>query len=153
MKKSNEDRKARIASLKEAASLVSENAVAAFLATTNKKYSPLNVQMILSQNENATVVAGFNDWKKSGRIVRKGEKGIAIFAPVNKKVEDALGNEDDIIGFRVVYVFDITQTDELVAVADRNAWIDAMVAEENEIERRSLFAVEETATKRILSLA
>lgn len=108
-----EQRKAQFASLKEAASLVSEDAVKAFLARTAKKYSQVNVSMILAQKPNATVVAGFNDWKKVGRSVRKGEKGIAIYAPLMKK--DEVNLEKDTFGFRVVYVFDITQTDELTA--------------------------------------
>lgn len=108
-----EQRKAQFASLKEAASLVSEDAVKAFLARTAKKYSQVNVSMILAQKPNATVVAGFNDWKNAGRSVRKGEKGIAIYAPLMKK--DEVNLEKDTFGFRVVYVFDITQTDELTA--------------------------------------
>jgi DNA primase len=46
------------------------------------------------------VVAGFNRWKSLGRFVKKGEKGIAIFAPLQQ-----------IRGFRVVHVFDISQTE------------------------------------------
>lgn len=111
MKKSAADRQAQIISLKEAASLVTENEVAAFLARTAKKYSALNVQMILSQDNNASVVAGFNAWKEAGRVVRKGEKGIAIFAPLVKK--DAIDDKNDVFGFRVVYVFDIKQTEEI----------------------------------------
>jgi len=111
MNKSSEDRKLKIASLKEAAILVSENEVAAFLARTAKKYSPLNVQMIISQNPEASVVAGYNAWKEAGRVVRKGEKGIAIFAPISKKNEET--DKSDIYGFRAVYVFDIKQTDEV----------------------------------------
>ena len=136
-KQTKEQRKTHIANLKNAAELVSEDAVKAFLATTNKKYSNLNCQMILSQMGSATVVAGFNDWKKAGRVVSKGQKGLAIFAPLVKKGEalsDLVSTTDDVFGFRVVYVFDISQTEELATVV-------------------KIFNVEETDTHRVLSLA
>jgi hypothetical protein len=53
-------------------------------------------------------VGGFNTWLKCGRYVRKGEKGIAILAPMffkdkKQKPED---EETTRLWFRVVYVFD-----------------------------------------------
>ena len=45
-------------------------------------YSFGNQILIMMQNPDATRVAGFNTWKDLGRSVRKGEKGIAILAPV-----------------------------------------------------------------------
>ncbi len=61
-------------------------------------------------------MAGFHRWKELGRWVRKGERGLAIFAPCRyrTKVEDDSGDEkslQQIRGFRVVYVFDISQTE------------------------------------------
>lgn len=64
--------------------------------------------------------AGFNKWKAEGRMVRKGEKGIKIFAPTTRKVKDAEGKpEKDKDGedkkehrFVMVTVFDISQTEE-----------------------------------------
>ena len=80
------------------------------------RYSFNNHLMIFLQRPDATVVAGFNRWKSLGRFVRKGEKGIAIFAPCRykTKLEDDDGNEQSfqqIRGFRVVHVFDISQTE------------------------------------------
>jgi len=73
-------------------------------------YSFGNVMLIVSQNPEATHVAGFRTWKKLGRYVKKGEKGIAIIAPLIGKKQDA--DEDrTVCGFRAVYVFDISQTD------------------------------------------
>jgi hypothetical protein len=46
------------------------------------EYSWNNQLLILLQKPNATRVAGFNTWKDLGRWVRKGETGIAIFAPI-----------------------------------------------------------------------
>jgi antirestriction protein ArdC len=51
-----------------------------------------------------------------GRFVKKGEKGIAIFGPCKykTKIEDEKGDEKNVQqvrGFRVVHVFDISQTE------------------------------------------
>ena len=80
------------------------------------KYSFNNHLMIFLQRPDATVVAGFNRWKSLGRFVKKGEKGIGIFAPCRykTKVETDDGDEQtvqQIRGFRVVHVFDISQTE------------------------------------------
>lgn len=87
----------------------------AFAAFPN--YSFGNVAMIVSQRPDASRVAGFNAWKKLGRYVRKGERGIVIIAPlVFRKDEDASRASDQtedgasIKGFRAVRVFDIAQT-------------------------------------------
>jgi hypothetical protein len=46
------------------------------------QYSWGNALLIASQRPTATHVAGFHTWRKFGRHVRKGEKGIMILAPV-----------------------------------------------------------------------
>jgi DNA primase len=114
-------------------------------------YSPHNVLLITTQRPDATAVAGFHTWKQLGRSVRKGEKGIAILAPVLRRTRTASreatvsapastvqagvdgtatavdpaslgsaagatagaahGSSRRLSGFRVVHVFDITQTD------------------------------------------
>lgn len=80
------------------------------------KYSFHNILMIYAQKPNASLVAGFNAWRKLGRNVLKGEKGIAIFAPntyTYKTVNDD-GEEErkqGVRGFRIVYVFDVSQTE------------------------------------------
>ena len=55
-----------------------------FLATMGQfhSYSFSNVMLICLQRPDATHVAGFNTWKKLGRYVMKGEKGIGIIAPM-----------------------------------------------------------------------
>ena len=82
------------------------------------RYSFGNVLLISLQCPDATQVAGFHRWLELGRHVRKGSKGIAILAPIvsRLKVEDEkTGEEKTIVGaprsFRVVHVFDISQTD------------------------------------------
>src|SRR6266704_1424388 len=64
----------------------------------------------------ATHVAGFHTWHKLGRFVKKGEKGILILAPIvrpkNQTVEQTETDESSTaVGFRVAYVFDVSQTD------------------------------------------
>jgi hypothetical protein len=69
-------------------------------------------------------VAGFHCWKSLGRSVRKGSRGIAILAPMVRRlqVRDEESEEASIVAppspFRVVYVFDVTDTEgrELAAV-------------------------------------
>ena len=79
------------------------------------KYSWHNTMMIVSQKPDAERVAGFKTWTTMGRHVRKGERGIMIFAPRPWKHTDTddAGNdtEREGVSFRPVYVFDISQTD------------------------------------------
>lgn len=78
------------------------------------RYSARNSLMILLQRPDATNVAGFNKWLELGRWVKKGEKGIAIFAPMMYAKKDPETGEktgDTLRGFRVVHVFDVQQTD------------------------------------------
>jgi len=95
-------------------------------------YSFYNTALILTQYPEASIVAGYKKWLKLGRHVKKGEKGIAIYAPLIKKVKqvrkvkdyttDEYGNtviiekeeeyyEERLVGFRIVHVFDISQTE------------------------------------------
>jgi hypothetical protein len=84
-------------------------------------YSFGNVMLIASQRPDATRVAGFHTWKSLGRWVKKGEQGIAILAPmVGRKrrddtdspaADDSNGNVRQLYGFRVVHVFDVSQTE------------------------------------------
>ena len=111
-----------------------------FLTTMSKfhDYSIGNQILIMLQKPEATRVAGFNTWKDLGRFVKKGEKGIAILAPVMpprpKSTCPVCGAEvsrkarycpecghpletasdidiDQPSYFRVVYVFDLSQTE------------------------------------------
>src|SRR6266702_5470933 len=52
------------------------------------RYSWGNVLLINCQRPDATQVAGFHTWHDLERWVKKGEKGIMIFAPVLVKEKD-----------------------------------------------------------------
>jgi len=85
-------------------------------------YSMRNALLIAMQMPTATDVDGYKAWQKRGRQVRKGEQGILIFAPAGQTepVTDDEGNvvEEGRMRYRVAYVFDISQTDE---IAERKA--------------------------------
>jgi len=98
-------------------------------------YSPSNVLLIAVQRPDATQVAGIRTWNSLGRHVNKGEHGIAILAPCLYRTDEEVVAQDDgakpdknttkatepadegpmprreLRGFRVVHVFDVTQTD------------------------------------------
>jgi hypothetical protein len=82
------------------------------------RYSFGNCLLIALQRPDATRVAGFHRWLELHRHVRRGEKGIAILAPIVRrlKVEDEATGEERTIqsaprAFRVVHVFDVSQTE------------------------------------------
>ena len=80
-----------------------------------REYSFGNSMAIARQHPSATHVAGMYAWNQLGRFVNKGEKGIAILAPVIGKrskhaqdtnAEDADADKPAVLGFRRVYVWD-----------------------------------------------
>jgi antirestriction protein ArdC len=78
-----------------------------------RQYSFNNTMLILIQCPTATHVASYRKWLEMGRQVRKGEKGLSIFAPMTrKKTDEVTGKEKTYVaGFRLVSVFDVAQTD------------------------------------------
>ena len=80
------------------------------------RYSFHNCMLIYTQRPTATRVAGFHGWRKLGRFVRKGEKGILILAPMVFKTDaDAIPSDSQepktCLRFKAAYVFDLSQTD------------------------------------------
>jgi hypothetical protein len=73
-----------------------------------RRYSMNNVLLIQSQYPTATMVLGFQAWKKLGRHVKGGERAIMILAPMVKKDVDT--DTKVCYGFRTVSVFDVSQT-------------------------------------------
>ncbi len=78
-------------------------------------YSWHNSMLIAMQRPDATRVAGYKTWQSLKRQVRKGERGITIFAPCPWKREVGRGDgeteTEQGIYFRAVHVFDVGQTD------------------------------------------
>ena len=83
------------------------------------KYSLTNQYLIFAQRPDATRVMGYRGGQKSGYQVRKGEHGIAIYAPMHfasRETAESLNDEITAaprIGFRIAYVFDVSQVDPL----------------------------------------
>jgi len=80
-------------------------------------YSAKNQERILSQCPDASDVRGFHAWLNVGRVVRNGQRGSKIVAPV-------MGGEGNskVVTLKPAYVFDVTQTDERTArAASRSA--------------------------------
>ena len=97
------------------------------------RYSFNNTLLIAMQKPDASLVAGFNSWKKNfQRNVIKGERGIKILAPAPFKVKQkmtkidpitkkpVIGNDGNpvselqeitIPAFKIVSVFDVSQTE------------------------------------------
>jgi hypothetical protein len=99
-------------------------------------YSPSNVLLICAQRPDATRVAGIRTWNSFGRRVTRGEHGIAILAPCIYRAAPGGASTADqrpgiasaapapldptadtsaairqLRGFKVVHVFDVSQTD------------------------------------------
>ncbi|HDH91582.1 MAG TPA: DUF1738 domain-containing protein [Candidatus Aenigmarchaeota archaeon] len=105
-------------------------------ASTLHSYSFHNRLLIYMQKPDATYVAGIKTWNKLGRKVKKGEKGIVIFAPAFTKIvktvrvkekpkekeeteeimeaddvqEEVVEVEKVLTFFKPVHVFDVSQT-------------------------------------------
>jgi antirestriction protein ArdC len=78
-----------------------------------RSYSLNNQLLIQMQYPTASFVAGFHTWRGLGRHVKKGEKGIAILAPMTRRIveEDSDEKHRVLTGFKIVFVFDVAQTD------------------------------------------
>lgn len=90
------------------------------------RYSARNLLLILAQQPNAQHIAGYHTWRKLGRYVKRGARGILILAPIvhhdrddepdaataeNEAVaETTSDNTPEVTGFRQAYVFDVSQT-------------------------------------------
>ncbi len=93
------------------------------------RYSLANQMLIYAQRPAASHLLGYRSWLKAGYQVRKGEKGIAIYAPMLFRTR---GTDDDTtddsarrLGFRVTWVFDLAQVDPQPGAAVDVAGTDA----------------------------
>ena len=108
------ERRAALAALaKQAAALPIEERMKWTVATIEgHPLSFKNAALAMLQRPTVSLVGGFQQWRKAGRMVRKGEKAIGIFLPMVRTGNDG---EADGLAFRVVNVFDISQTEEIAA--------------------------------------
>jgi hypothetical protein len=110
MTRSKEDKAKFIKELRESAKAMELEGVEIPFRLAGR-FSPANCFAILSQDPNATNCAGFHEWRKAGRIVRKGSKGLAILVPMGM-MADAEGTSER-MRFSWRYVFDVTSTDPI----------------------------------------
>ncbi|MBR1862014.1 MAG: hypothetical protein IJ796_09195 [Lachnospiraceae bacterium] len=105
-----------------------------FLSMQSKMpdYSFNNCMLIMIQTKGkASMCMGFNSWKKLGRTVKAGEKGIRILCPAPKKItseEEKRDKDGNLVygvdgnpekekitkvipGYKVGYTFDVSQTE------------------------------------------
>lgn len=92
--------------------------------------TPLNTILLCQQSKRTdlTIVAGFKQWVKVKRVVRKGEKSIGfIRVPLHVVARENRGSDgkplpgkedSKALRFRFVAVFDVSQTDELGGVVE-----------------------------------
>jgi HK97 family phage prohead protease len=89
------------------------------VTNNNRPYSGINSVMLMFKQDamgyEMPIWAGFNQWKKEGGTVRKGEKGTLIIIPtIIPKKKDSDGNEIPSSGgifFKTGHVFNIDQID------------------------------------------
>lgn len=83
--------------------------------------SPYNHCLLYSQFAGTpTIVAGFQQWRRAGRMVRKGQSGLMIWVPIGRKKNeeragDSSGDDSERPGFIAGYVFDVSQTEVIEA--------------------------------------
>lgn len=78
-------------------------------------YSAQNCLLIATQNPSASFVAGFDSWKRNfHRYVKKDSHAIMIKSPCKYKTKDEnTGEEQERLGFKASYVFDIEDTAQI----------------------------------------
>ena len=113
------ERKAKQATLRERMTRLTDQEKAALAArgmiatVEGRILSAHNSYLLYLQHEAPSVVGGFNQWKAAGRVVSKGQHGLAIWIPCGSKDKDT----DEVTEpdyFHVATVFDISQTEVIV---------------------------------------
>ena len=119
------ERRERIQDLTRRIARMSEAERAALvhgLATTIEGHtlSMTNQMLIAYQSvgqQQVTIVGGFQQWKRAGRTVTRGQHGYAIWVPIGRKSpngqEKTETTDGDKPGFMLATVFDISQTQEV----------------------------------------
>lgn len=105
--------------------MVQRSGAGAVCSIEGRALSHFNQCLILSQDEHATVVGGFQQWRAAGRMVMKGEKGLAIWFPIKRKEKEDEGREEGEMNekdlkqhFSLGTVFDVRQTAPYVATQE-----------------------------------
>jgi len=115
------ERKARLKELREQLSKLTPEqrqglADRGIIATIEGRQLSLHNTILVylqSNGQTPTIVGGYQQWKRAGRHVSKGQHGMMIWFPVGEKNKDT----GELVGgpetFYTATVFDIGQTEEL----------------------------------------
>ena len=72
------------------------------------------ILLYLQSNGNTpTIVGGYQQWKRAGKQVKRGEHGYIIWFPVGNKEDDSI----EVTKFYTTTVFDIAQTEAISTAA------------------------------------
>lgn len=137
-----QEKKERIKQIRSALALMSPDQRQALadrfgiVTVEGHSLTPHNQCFLVAQSPiNFTVVGGFRQWKKAGRIVRKGSHGFLIIVPSKTKQEQGENpgpvTDDEDIFFFTATVFDISQT-ESISDALKSENVDTYLVEENQ---------------------
>jgi hypothetical protein len=122
-------RRAMLTELAAKASIMTPEELKAFLPVDvmtieQKPLSPKNTYLVLSQLKTATIVGGFDQWKRAGRVVSKGSKALGIWVPLKPRDASATPTPDEekkpTFRFTFGNVFDISQTEPMKQEAKNN---------------------------------
>jgi ssDNA-binding Zn-finger/Zn-ribbon topoisomerase 1 len=118
--KAKKSKKEKIQDLKNWISNVAEEEQKQMLEKVNiknvqgRELSENNQMLLLGQNENVSIVAGYKQWQADGKQVKKGETALIIFVPsVTKTKDKETEEENEFLNFYPANVFDISQVEEI----------------------------------------
>ena len=137
------------------------------------RYSFNNTVLVYLQKPDATFLAGYGKFRETyGHQVIQGEKGIKIFAPIIRKkknnliegeIEKSKDNkeekeEETIVGFRMVKIFDISQTKPIMEKTEEGNEIPCNKAQKlidslSYLELVNLWAEDEEFQEELLAAA
>lgn len=84
-----------------------------------RRISPINTALANFQKPGVSIIGGYQQWRAQNRHIRKGEKSISIWIPLDKtSTADPMDfppsdSATEKVRFRLQSVFDITQTEEI----------------------------------------
>jgi len=103
----------QVAAMPDAERIALSARLGSVVTVDGHQLSMRNTMLASLQRPGLTIVGGFQQWRRSGRLVRKGEHGMMIWVPTVKRAEDGATVSDDDIRFFTGTVFDVSQTDAI----------------------------------------
>lgn len=101
----------RVAALSEEERATLATKVQIITTCEGHELSANNTILLYYQYENTTVIGGFQQWRKAGRQVKKGERAMGIWIPAKQSQKESKDKKPSFFVFGSV--FDISQTDPI----------------------------------------